>query len=177
VHQRGFTLIEVLIVAAIVITVAAMAFGMSNGARPIAMRSSVTQFDAALAYGKALAGTSGNGATLVVEPRVPEGFSIDVYSGRPTTTNTLHPSGMATVAAEGNIAESTLGAPPLAIFINGAGHVSMAEALANGTPAPMASEPACPASGQWVLTFSDGRGQTGDTRALPCTKAVGGSPE
>jgi prepilin-type N-terminal cleavage/methylation domain-containing protein len=177
VHQRGFTLIEVLIVAAIVITVAAMAFGMSNGARPIAMRSSATQFDAALAYGKALAATSGNGATLVIEPRESAGFAIDVYSGRPTVADALHPSGMATVAADGNIAESTLGAPPFAVFIDGAGHVSMAQAPLNATPAPMASEPACPASGQWMLTITDARTHAGDTRALPCTKAIGGSPD
>jgi hypothetical protein len=84
---------------------------------------------------------------------------------------------MASVFADGDVAEATLGGPPLALFLNSAGHVSMAEAPLHATPAPMASEPACPASGQWVLTFSDARPAARDTRVLPCSKAVGGSPE
>jgi hypothetical protein len=84
---------------------------------------------------------------------------------------------MATLVAEGGISEATLGSPPFALFLNSAGHASMATAAAGATPAPAAAEPACPSSGEWSLTFSDGRTTARATRLLPCAKAIGGSPE
>jgi prepilin-type N-terminal cleavage/methylation domain-containing protein len=170
VRQKGFTVIEMLIVVAIVVTVATIAFGMSPGARPMAMRSAVTQFDAALAYAKAIAATSGNGATLLIVPSGPAGFTMSLLSGRPTAPQALQPAGIAPFTSDASISEATLGSPPFALYVNGAGRVSMAHAAVASTPAPAAAEPACPASGEWVLAFTDGRGT--DTRRLACGKAL-----
>jgi hypothetical protein len=157
--------------------IAAIGFGMTTGARPMAMRSSVTQFDAALAYARALAATSGNGATLLLTPRAPVGFLIAVYSGRPTAADALSPAGIAPLSADGDVAEATLGKPPFAIYLNSAGHASMARTAAGATPSPT-SEPACPPSGQWMLTFSDARTSTApETRLLHCLQAISSSPE
>lgn len=158
---------------AIVITVATIAFGMSPGARPLAMRSAVTQFDAALAYARAIAATSGNGATLVLTPRDPVGFTMSLYSGRPTAPNALQVAGMAPIATDAAVTEATLGQPPLALYVNGGGRVSIGRVDASATPAPLAAEPACPAAGEWVLTFTDGRAPSAsDVRRLECSRAL-----
>jgi prepilin-type N-terminal cleavage/methylation domain-containing protein len=170
-RQRGFTLLEMLVVVAIVITVATI-FCFRSGARPIAMRSALTEFDAALAYGKALAATSGNGATLAFAP-TDSGFRIDVYSGRPTAPGALHPAGIAPFVLDGGVGEATMGAPPFALFLNSAGHASMA-AFSGPAPAPMSSEPACPSGGRWVLTFTDSAGVSlaaQRSRTLACQPA------
>ena len=166
-RQRGFTLIEVLIVAAIVITVAAFALNMTNGTRPMAKRSALTQFDAALAYGKAIASTSGNGATLLITPRQP-GFAITIYSGRPTAVEALKPAGIAPMLSDAGIREENIGAPPFAIFLDSGGHAAVA-AVGGGTPAPMPAQPACPPSGEWTLEFGTGKQAPYDLRTLPCT--------
>ena len=165
-RQRGFTLIELLIVAAIVITVAAFALSASNGLHPMAMRSALSQFDAALAYGKAVASTSGNGATLLVTLRE-SGFAIAIYSGRPTAADALKPAGIAPLLADGSIREVTVGAPPFAIFLDAAGHAALA-AFSGATPAPMPAQPACPASREWTLELASSNQASSTLRALPC---------
>ena len=139
----------------------------------MAVRSSVTQFDAALAYAKAIAATSGNGATMLVAPRLPAGFAITLFSGRPTARDALQPAGIAPFSADAAVAEATLGPPPFALYVNSAGRVSMAPSATFGTPPPLAAEPRCPSAGEWVLAFTDGRGPKGtDVRRLTCSKAL-----
>lgn len=167
-RQRGFSLIEVIIVVAIVITVATFVLAASSGARPYAARSAATQFDAALAYGRALAATSGNGATLLFTPGR-AGFAISFYSGRPTAAGALRPAAAPPMAAQAEVHEASVGPPPFALFLNSAGHATLA-AVAAGTPAPMSAEPPCPPGGSWTLTFADGRRQ--EERVLPCFAAI-----
>ncbi|HKU68716.1 MAG TPA: hypothetical protein VJP85_13140, partial [Candidatus Baltobacteraceae bacterium] len=102
-RQRGTTLLEVLLTAAIAMLIAAAVFGFARGSRAFAMRSAISQFDAALAYAQALAANSGNGATLVFQPRaisggaVLPGFKLVVYSGRPTSAGALAQAAIAPV--------------------------------------------------------------------------------
>jgi prepilin-type N-terminal cleavage/methylation domain-containing protein len=166
VRERGFTLIELLVVAAIVITVAAFALSLSNGLHPMAMRSALSQFDAALAYGKAIASTSGNGATLLVTARQ-SGFEISIYSGRPTAAGALKPAGIAPLLADGTMHEISVGPPPFAIFLDGAGHAALAP-FSGATPAPMPAQPSCPASRDWTLEFTSGNQAVSTLRSLPC---------
>ena len=164
--QRGATLIEVLVSAAIAVLIAAgLAASFSSG--PAAAASAAAQFDAALAYARALAASTGNGATLVVSQN-----ELRVYAGRPTSDGALTASALAPVEIPGaQVGEATLGPAPLAVFVNGAGHASMA-AFSGPTPAPLAQEPACPRGSAWLLTFSDARAQ--EHRSLPCNVPVGG---
>ena len=171
-RQQGFTLVEVVLVAAIVM-VAAAVLGFAFGSRPLALRSSATQFDAALAYGKALAATGGNGATLVFEPAA-RGSTITLYQGRPTVAGALRPAAIPPFSLDADVREASLGSPPFALFLSGAGRASMAKIGAGATPAPLATEPACPATGAWNLLFrADGAKE--ESHVLACSTG-GASP-
>lgn len=170
-RQRGFSLIEVTIAAAIVITIAAVVLGVSSNARPYALRSAATQFDAALAYGRAIAASSGNGATLVFAPREAGGFSIAIYAGRPTAQGALHPSGIPPMVSDARVDVEGIGGPPFALFLSGAGNATLAASVLP-TPAPGGSEPACPSSGTWKLTLAGGPAKS--EVWLPCFAAVSG---
>jgi type II secretory pathway pseudopilin PulG len=180
VRQRGSTLVELLVAAAIAVLIAAAFWSLSQGARAFGVRSATTQFDAALAYAQTLAANSGNGATMVFERRVSAdrstvpGFVLTVYSGRPTSAGALRPSSLAPITSNGDISEAKLGSVPFTIFLNSAGHASgMRAAVMTGTV--IATDPGCPAGENSVtLTLSDPR--TSDTRAIPCNGAVAGSP-
>jgi prepilin-type N-terminal cleavage/methylation domain-containing protein len=177
-RERGMTLVELLIAVAIVAAIAGAIAFLSRGARPYAMRSAVVQFDAAYAYAVSLAAASGNGATIVLLPRngVP-GFSIAIYSGRPTSANALVPAPMPTMLADGDVREANLGAPPLALFVNSGGHVSIEAGFHGATPAPLSNEPGCPQGGAWSLKFSDPRTSQGaGARSMPCAAAEPGTP-
>ncbi|HEY5257487.1 MAG TPA: type II secretion system protein [Candidatus Baltobacteraceae bacterium] len=83
--QRGFTLIEMVVVAAILALLATVAV-ISLAQRPGALESAVNGFDASLAAARAIAASSGNGATLVFAARTPAslpGYTLTVYRGRP----------------------------------------------------------------------------------------------
>lgn len=160
-HQRGFTTLEVLVAAAIAATLCAAGFAFSLGSRPFAARSAVTQFDGALDYARSIAASSG-GATVLISPS-----GLGVFTGRPTAPGALQPAPLAPMALSGvTISEATAGAAPLALFVDAEGRVSIAR-YAGATPAPMASEPVCPASGVWTITFADMRSTV--HRELACT--------
>lgn len=160
-RERGVSLVEVLIAAAIVAIMVAAVLNMTAASHPLGARSAISQFDTALAYARSVAATSGNGATIVLTQS-----TIGVYSGRPTASGAMHPAPIAPLPIDGaSISEVALGAAPLALFVNSAGHVTMAS-FAGATPPPLASEPACPSSLQWVLKISDSRSTA--TRTFPC---------
>jgi hypothetical protein len=143
------------------------------------MRSAVAEFDAAIAYARAVAATSGNGATLVFNRRVDAngsvspGFVLVMYSGRPTSTSALQPAHTAPVQSTGGISEAKLGAVPFTIFLDGAGHVSgMSGTVAPGTV--LGGDPGCPpGEPAFVFTFSDPRAT--QTRTLPCNAPSAGA--
>jgi prepilin-type N-terminal cleavage/methylation domain-containing protein len=175
--QRGYTLLEMLIVAAIVVTVAGFGFAMAQGVHPFAMRSAAGQFDAAVAYARSVAAGSGNGATIVFTPRVDSagtplaGFVARLYSGRPNSGGPIVALPIPPVTTEGEIEEASLGHPPFTIFFNGAGQASgMAGTVT--VASDLANDPGCPARPSMVFTITDSRAST--TRTLACPQAVAG---
>lgn len=179
-RQRGTTLVELVIVAAIVAFAAIAFWGMSQGARAFGMRSATDTFDAALAYAQALAADSGNGATLVFEQRrsmdgsALPGFVLTIYSGRPTGAGTFQKAPGAPIESIANASEAKLGAVPFTIFLNGAGHASGMTGTVN-TASVIANDPGCPAGEtSVVLTFSDSR--SSGTRSIPCNSVANGAP-
>lgn len=179
-RQRGTSLVELLIVVAIIASIAMVLCALPQGARPFAMRSSTAQFDAALAYAQSLAASSGNGATMVFTQRLsPQGlpiagFVLTIYSGRPTAPGALAQAPMEPLLSTGDISEARIGAAPFTIFLNGAGHAgAMTGAVAPGSI--IATDPGCPpGESRITLTFSDAR--TSDRRVIPCNAAVAGPP-
>jgi Tfp pilus assembly protein PilV len=149
------TLPEVLIAAAISVLMAAALFSQAAGARMFAARSSMDALEAELAHARAIAGTSGNGATLVFLP-ASRGFTANLYRGRPNGSGAVTAAGPPLEGAA-DIREAALGAPPFTLFFDGAGHAS-AMAGAASTTSLLASDPGCPASeGRVVVSLSDGR--------------------
>jgi prepilin-type N-terminal cleavage/methylation domain-containing protein len=179
VRQRGFTLVEVLIVAAIVITMAALVIASGQSARPFGMRSAADQFDAAIAYARSIAAGSGNGATIVFTLRkdgqgvaVP-GFSARLYSGRPNALGPIVPVPMPAMNSSGDISEATLGKPPFSVFFNSAGDASAITGAVAAASA-LAAEPGCPGGGsEMTFTLSDPRSAV--IRRLSCTQAIAGA--
>ncbi len=178
--QRGSTLIELILAAAISILIAAVFFTLAQGSRAFAMRSASAQFDAALSYAQALAATSGDGATLVFDKRraadgtVAPGFVLTVYSGRPAASGALHRAPMPPVQSTGDVTEAKLGGVPFAVFLNGAGHAS----ASSGTVAAstvIASDPGCPA-GESSVVLRFGGPAASDVRKIPCSLAAAGIP-
>lgn len=159
-RQRGFTLIEVVIVVAIVITIATFAFAAGPRRGSFGTRSALTQLDAALAYAKGLAATSGNGATLLFVPHIP-GVAIEVYGGRPDAPDALWSAGIAPFVLDVDVSESSIGSPPFALYLDSAGYAAAAR-FTGATPAPLAAEPACPPSGRWAIRVAQA------FRNLPC---------
>lgn len=166
--QRGMTLVEVVLAVAIAMVAAAAFAALAQGAHAYGAQSAVQQFDAVLADAQAIAANSGNGATLVFAPDG-GGFSLTVYSGRPTSANALRASGMAPIGAAGNVSEARLGAPPFSVFLNGAGHASaLRGAVAPGSV--IANDPGCPA-GETSVTLQLRDPRTSVTRSLSCRSA------
>lgn len=166
--QRGMTLVEVVLAVAIA-TIAGVAFvALARGAHAYGAHSAVQQFDAALAYAQSLAANGGNGATMVFAPDG-DGFSLTVYSGRPTSAGALSASGMAPIGAAASVSEARLGAPPFSVFLNGAGHASATRGAV--TPGSViANDPGCPA-GETSVTLQMRDPRTSVTRSLSCRSA------
>jgi hypothetical protein len=179
VRQRGTTLLEVALAAAIALTIAAAFFSLAGGSRVFGMRSALSQFDAALAYARELAATSGNGATLVFEHRTSadgtalSGFKLTIYAGRPVSAGALRSSSLPPIESSADVSEARLGGVPFTIFLDGAGHAgAMPGAVSTG--AVVASDPGCPSGESGVvLAFSDSHGS--EARTLACNAAVGGT--
>jgi type II secretory pathway pseudopilin PulG len=167
VRQRGMTLIEVTISAAIAILMAAVLFQPANGSRSPAASTAAASFDAALAYAKSLAATSGNGATLVFAAASPApGFSLRIYSGRPTSSGALTGAPAMPISSTAAVVESALGPPPFSIFLDGSGAASgMRGALLPGQV--LGNDPGCPA-GETAIQLRFSAGPSIATRALPC---------
>lgn len=158
--QRGFTLIEVLAAAGIAILVSlAVAAGVNHGAGEAGLAG--RQFDASLAYARTLAARSGGGATVLLDAS-----GVRVYSGRPTAPGMLAAAPEPAIPLNVAISEASLGAAPLALFVDASGAVTM-ERYAGATPPPLATQPACPSAGAWLLRLAGPRST--QTRSLPCS--------
>jgi prepilin-type N-terminal cleavage/methylation domain-containing protein len=182
--ERGFTLIEAIVVASILAMLLAAGGLWAISMHPGALAQATDDYDAALTSARALAMTGSNGATMVFAPRMRgsetvAGFTLRVYAGRPSAAGSVTATNTMPVDSDATIAEKTLGAPPFAIFMGASGHVSGSanypQISAKGVAkfAAIADEPACPAKG-FVLTFTSPQGAT-TTRTLPCIATVAGS--
>lgn len=149
------TLPEVLIAAAVSVLMTAAFFSLAAGARVFAARSAMDALEAELAHARAIAATSGNGATAVFLS-APRGFTMQLYRGRPNAPGAMAAAGPALESAA-DLREASLGAPPFTLFFDGAGHAG-AMAGAAGASTVLASDPGCPGSaGAIALSLSDGR--------------------
>ena len=178
-RQSGFTLAETAVALAILAMLAAGAVWML-GTHPGAVVRATDDFDAALASARAIATTSGNGATLAFLPRgdpphALAGFTLRVFRGRPTATGDVRPATAMPVVSDAGISEKTLGTPPFALFFGASGDVSGASDYPQiGTRGELrfetiAIEPPCPQGG-FVLSFAGA--QKTVTRQLPCASSI-----
>lgn len=183
--QRGFTLVEVVAAVAILALLTGAVVAMSLAQRPGSLRAATAGFDASLAAARALAATSGNGATLAFAPRrdahgnALPGFTLSVYRGRPNAEGAVTPSNVAPLVSDADVRERTLGSPPFAIFLSSSGDPSgeaaypQFDARGGATFATIAAQPPCPVGG-FALTFSDVRAT--QVRSLPCAVSAVGTP-
>ncbi|HEY9085471.1 MAG TPA: prepilin-type N-terminal cleavage/methylation domain-containing protein [Candidatus Tyrphobacter sp.] len=185
-RERGFTLLEMTIAVGIfAILLATGAWALAS--HPNALAAATDDLDASLAQARAIAASSGNGATLVFAVRhdgtgraVP-GFALRVYRGRPNTANVVSATSAMPLFADAAIRERTLGTPPFAIFIDSAGNASAQaqypsfDAAGEASFPVIAQEPACPAGG-FTLTLTNPQDSATTTRTLACRTSLSGTP-
>ena len=107
--QRGFSLLEAIIVAAIVATVAAFFFSVSVSSKPSGAHSAIAQFDSALAYARAVASAKGSATMTFAGQNA--GTEITIAGAPPFVIDAV-------------TRDKTLGLPPFAIALDAAGHAS-----------------------------------------------------
>ncbi|MGB6984556.1 MAG: type II secretion system protein, partial [Candidatus Aquilonibacter sp.] len=175
--EAGFTLLELVVTVAIAVILIAAGGVWMMSMRPGALRAALNDFDANLAAAKAISATSGNGATLIFEPQSngSPGFTLSVYSGRPTASGAVTSTNTMIANSAAAISEAHFGNPPFAIFLSSAGYptgTAHYPSLSGGVPSftTIATEPPCP-SGGIELTFTSPQGVTA-TRSLECNVTV-----
>jgi prepilin-type N-terminal cleavage/methylation domain-containing protein len=178
-RERGFTLVEIVVAVGISVILLVAGGAWMLGMRPGALRNAADDFDADFAAARAIAGGSGNGATIAFLPRIgTPGFIMRVYSGRPTASGAVTTTNVMDVTSGATVSEATFGSPPFAIFLNSAGYPTGTGQYPNvsGTSVSfpvIAQQPPCPSNGI-VLTFANAQGATA-TRSLQCNADVAGA--
>ena len=178
--QAGFTLLELVIAIGIALMLMVAGGYWMMSMRPGALTGATDDFDANLAAAKAIAATSGNGATIVFAPQAGgiSGFTMRVYSGRPNAANAVTDTNTMALVSGAGVSEKTFGSPPFSIFLNSAGYPTgiaqypSLDAQEHPTFNVIAQQPPCPAGGI-VLTFTNPQGVTA-TRTLPCNAPASG---
>ncbi len=176
--ERGYTLIEVVVAVAIAALLLAAGGVWLLGMRPGALPQAAHDFDADLNAARALASSTGNGATIAFLPRSGhDGFQLRVYRGRPTAADAVRASNVMPLISDASVREATFGSPPFALFFSSAGAPSGIAAYptvrADGSVrfAPIAAQPPCPPGGTIVLTFGNAQGAHA-SRTLRCDALV-----
>ena len=163
-------LAELLVVSALLLALLGGTYTLSRA--PAAVASSSLALPRLIDEARALAATTGDGATLVLTPRSPSpsaGFDVALYRNRPDGSGTsASPAGITLERTEhlaGSFTSSLAGSQPIALFIATSGTVSYAV----WTPAAGAlnQEPPCP--GPLTLTLM--AGPTTAAFQLPCDSA------
>ena len=178
--EAGFTLLELVVSVAIAVILLTAGGYWLLSMHPGALRGALDDFDANLASAKAIAASSGNGATLIFEPQANGslGYTLRVYSGRPTAAGAVTQTNTMIANSAATVKEAHFGNPPFAIFLSSAGYPTGKAGYPTvnaGVPnfTTIATEPPCPAGGI-ELTFTSPQGVTG-TRSLPCNVVVSGT--
>ena len=176
--EAGFTLLEMVVAIGIAVILLAAGGSWMLSMRPGALRGALDDFDSNVAAAKALAASSGNGATLVFAPQTggAPGFTLRVYAGRPNASNAVTATNTMAAISSTSVKEAHFGNPPFAIFLSSAGYPTgtanypSLDAQENPTFNVIAQQPPCP-SGGIVLTFTSAQGVIA-TRTLPCNTSV-----
>ncbi|MEO6912896.1 MAG: hypothetical protein ABI182_02600 [Candidatus Baltobacteraceae bacterium] len=178
--ERGSSLIEVVVVVAITAMLIAAGVGLTQGSRPVAIGPAAVAFGGLLAAAQAVASTSGNGATIVVEP-LETGARMTLYSGRPNGLAAMARTTIPPLQTQADVSELSAGAPPFALFVAGSGHISLQPHYPEPAwydrpdiPSITTGEPACPAAGHYVLNFQVNAAS--QSRTLFCQTTLAGSP-
>jgi len=145
-RARGQSLAEMTVVLAILLAALAGACSLSQSRAPAVAASSA--LPAILGEARALAATSGDGATVVLAPEGPgpglASFRVTLFGGRPRPGGTFDPAAPArSDRFAGRLVSSVADAGAVAIFISSAGSASYAAWSPDRTP--LADEPACAA--------------------------------
>jgi type II secretory pathway pseudopilin PulG len=155
--ERAATLIETLLAVAILALLVGSLGALFEGRRAYAVRSAVLGMQGLVADARAVAQSSGTGATVVIAA-AGGGFTATLYPYRPLPGADLGLRAVRTLAGE-------VALTPLAVFISSSGTASAAAwSPPSGT---LATEPPC--NGSIGLQFSDGF--TTESHAIPCAQA------
>lgn len=152
-------LIETIVCVAIVVILTAALGGYALGRKAYAIRAAVQSFAAFLDDARAVAQTSGAGATIAIASDTNGGFTATLYPYRPMEGADLSSAAVRTL--KGNVALT-----PIAIFIASSGTASATSWTVNA--GALSSEPACDTT--IGLTFSDGI--MSESHTIPCGLAV-----
>jgi len=147
--ERGFTLIEVLVVVGIVAVLSIAAGAFALGQRNYEIKAAGDRFDSLVDAARAIARSSSNGATLtVVKGAGGSGFVARVLSGRPNDVLAMTYAHIPALESNASIKEtSDLNTePPFAIFVNSRGNMSAASGWIFPDSGTMAREPTCSAA-------------------------------
>ncbi len=178
--QRGFSLIEIMVAVGLSMVLAACALALTRGSRPAEVGSALAGFDALMNAADAIAATSANGATIIVEP-LNARTRLTLYAGRPNGLSAMSRTAVPALETQAQISEASSGSPPFAIFISGSGHAAIQPHYPDSSSNDradipiLASEPACPSLGRYDISFRvNGAVQT---RSIFCTTSSSGTPE
>lgn len=147
--QRGFTLIEVLVVAGIIVLFAVAAGAFALGTRNYEIKAAGDRFDSLVDAAKSIARSSGNGATITIVKGVGgNGFVARVLSGRPNDLTSMKYVNMPALESNAGIKETTdlNTEPPFAIFVNSRGNMSAIKDWIYPDSGAIAQEPSCTAA-------------------------------
>jgi len=172
--ERGFTLLEVLIVVGIVAVLSIAAGAFALGQRNYEIKAASDRFDSLVDAARAIARSSGNGATLtVVKGAGGNGFVARVLSGRPNDVLAMNYAQIPALESRASIKEtSDLNTePPFAIFVNSRGNMSAAAGWVYPDSGTIAQEPTCTATIA-IQFYENGqklqRGIAGGSRGFAC---------
>ncbi|MGA3036254.1 MAG: hypothetical protein ABSE64_02120 [Vulcanimicrobiaceae bacterium] len=148
-------LIETIVCVMIVVVLMAALGANTLGRKAYAIRAAVQSFSAFLDDARAVAQTSGSGATIAIASDGNGGFTAALYAYRPL-------EGAVTSSAPVRTLRGNVALTPVAIFISSSGTVSAAA----WTPSDgsLALEPTCDTA--ISLTFAD------EAHTIPCEDAV-----
>gem|GEM_PF-1981112 len=147
--QRGFTLIEVLVVAGIIVLFAVAAGAFALGTRNYEIKAAGDRFDSLVDAAKSIARSSGNGATIAIVKGVGgNGFVARVLSGRPNDLASMKYVNVPALESNAGIKETTdlNTEPPFAIFVNSRGNMSAIKDWIYPDSGAIAQEPSCTAA-------------------------------
>ncbi|MBV8602350.1 MAG: hypothetical protein JO359_12365 [Candidatus Eremiobacteraeota bacterium] len=164
--EAGTSLVETLIAVAALVVLLALSANFFLGRKAYALRAAVSAFGSLVDEARAVARTSGSGASLVVVPSDAGGFRARIYPYRPLEGAQPEAPVRAVDAPVALTAPGLASVPPFALFISSSGTVSGAAWTPDaGT---LAEEPACDAP--IALEFDDGFRR--EDHAIACGEAV-----